>query len=98
MYTPAEVTYKIDTLRRKINSLFTRLTTLETSGGGGTTNAIILVSPNSTKWQLSINNAGAIITTQVSSGTATPITFHSPDNSEWQVTINNSGALITTKI
>jgi hypothetical protein len=70
-----------------------------TSGGsGGSGGGVILQSPDTTLWQLQINDAGVLVTAQVTSGTPGTLHLFSPDNTEWNVTVNNSGALETTAV
>jgi hypothetical protein len=71
---------------------------LQYSGSGGSGGGTILQSPDSTLWQVQINDAGVLVTAQVESGTAGTLHLFSPDNTEWNVTVNNSGALITTAV
>lgn len=63
-------------------------------GGGGT----ILQSPDTTLWQVGVNDAGALQTTQVVSGTAGTLHLFSPDNTEWDVAVTDLGVLVTTEI
>jgi hypothetical protein len=68
------------------------------SGSGGSGGGTILQSPDSTLWQVQINDAGVLVTAQVETGTPGTLSLFSPDNTEWNVTVNNSGALITTEV
>jgi hypothetical protein len=68
------------------------------SGSGGSGGGTILQSPDSTLWQVQINDAGVLVTAQVTSGTAGTLHLFSPDNTEWNVTVTNAGALETTAV
>jgi hypothetical protein len=70
----------------------------ENPGGGGSGGGTILQSPDSTLWQVQINDSGVLVTAQVTSGTAGTLHLFSPDNTEWNVTVTNAGALETTAI
>lgn len=48
-------------------------------------------------WDLSVNNAGALVTTAIPSGESFQTNLASPDGSNWLITVNNSGAAVTTK-
>lgn len=70
----------------------------DTNSGSGGSGATILQSPDDTLWLVTVNDSGALQTSQVASGTPGTLTLFSPDNTEWEVTVNNSGALTTTAV
>jgi hypothetical protein len=88
------ITAKYD-IREVINSIADYL---QGSGSGGSGGGVILQSPDTTLWQVQINDSGVLVTAQVTSGTTGTLHLFSPDNTEWNVTVSNAGALITTAI
>jgi len=76
--------------------------TITTGGGGGGGNVGFFLRDTSLNlWQVSINTAGALITTAASSATTgstlrSSIVFQDSASSFWTLTVNTSGTLITT--
>ena len=56
----------------------------------------ITLDDGSVKWDVTVNNSGALVATSGSGSSATTLTLASPDGTKWDITINSSGTLIAT--
>ena len=57
-----------------------------------------LLSPAGTRYELSVDNAGALLTGVVTAGTAYSIVLTSPDGTRYELSVDNAGALLTAGV